>query len=495
MRLIKFFHHSGFSMTEIMVAMGLLGGVSLVGMKLAQESTSNESYLRFKSEVAKASAIVQTYLSDPNTCRTLLVGEARLDNPTIPTATGYLNGDGRIVIMNKAGTANIVLLEDDTVYDGFRIPQGGILLAKSKFETTTTTKVTDLVIVFEVKSRNIAMRGGANAYPERIIKRIPIRTEHNTDGTIKACGNVIDVDSNLEAKKSLCDNLGAAAATWDGTECRIKEAKCPLGEVPREMTSLGHFNCVPVEDKIDPSIIFDTAPATCTGSKDIQLVTGADGKIKITCGSGTVLTPPSGFGLSHSSRAKTFTVSWTAGSGNGGAGGCKIQYQNFGSSWVDITNVNCDAAGSSAGTITLPGDGWYGSSWSSASVRLVRVSDSAVMGTLGNVTCSSTGGSGTSTPTIDENCNNTWDDSTSVDTCNSCTFSGGISRLVYFTDASCTIHDITYDTCYANNPFGTKGCGPQDGKYSTLDWIPGSCSITEENCDYCGVASSTLTYY
>lgn len=122
---------------------------------------------------------------------------------------------------------------------------------------------------------------------------------------------------------------------------------------------------------------------------------------------------PSGISLSHTLRSKNFTVSWTAGTGNGGPGGCKLQFRNASLSWVDLLSVNCDANGSAIGTISLPSDGWYGGSWSSVDVRLLRVMDSSVLGTVGQLTCSSTTGAASATPSLDENCNNQWDDTTS----------------------------------------------------------------------------------
>ncbi len=105
-------------------------------------------------------------------------------------------------------------------------------------------------------------------------------------------------------------------------------------------------------------------------------------------------------------------MSWTAGSGNGGAGGCTIQYQKSDGTWANVASpisVNCDAPGGLAGTITLPGDGWYGGTWNSVATRLVRNSDGSVMCTLGKLTCNSMAGSPTPTPMIDEDCNNQWD--------------------------------------------------------------------------------------
>jgi hypothetical protein len=131
---------------------------------------------------------------------------------------------------------------------------------------------------------------------------------------------------------------------------------------------------------------------------------------------------PTGLSLSHTSRSKTFTFTWSAGSGNGGS--CKLQYFRNGSTWTDVsaTTYNCDSNLTNQ-SVTLPNDGWN-STWSSIAVRIIRTSDSTVVGTFAqNLTCSSTGGSAGSTPSVDENCNGSWDDIINVVTsCNTCTF-------------------------------------------------------------------------
>lgn len=129
--------------------------------------------------------------------------------------------------------------------------------------------------------------------------------------------------------------------------------------------------------------------------------------------------PPVCQALTHTNNRRSFSVAWSAGSGNGGAGGCTIQYQRNNSSWANLSSVNCDAAGSAAGTQNLPTDGWPGGAWSTSAIRLVRNSDNLVLCTLGQVRCTSTTGSSVPTPTIDEDCNGHWDNTQSVSCGNS----------------------------------------------------------------------------
>lgn len=265
-------------MTEILVAMGLMGGVSIVSMKLMQETSSNESYVRFKSEVSKAVSIVSTHLNDPNSCKTMIVGRPRHLNATVPTTNPaqYINGTGQLTMVNKLGTASVVLLQHGQSYDGFEIPLGGIVLTTSG---TISSPLTELVIVFDIKKRDISQRKGADK--DRIVKKIALRTEVDGAGNIRGCGPIIS-DANLAAKRILCDSL-KTAAFWDGAECKLNAVRCPFGEVPYQMTSLGSIICVPVTDKVDPGEVFDFATDACLPGQSVRLTTGADGKIRADC--------------------------------------------------------------------------------------------------------------------------------------------------------------------------------------------------------------------
>jgi prepilin-type N-terminal cleavage/methylation domain-containing protein len=269
---IKLLRHFGFSMTELMVAMGLLGGVSLVGMQLFQETASNDSYLRFKSEVAKATAIIQTHLSDQNSCKTMIVGKVR-------QAYGAGLGFTPLTMVERRGGTIILLKEGE--YDGFTIPSGGIKLETSKMESGTNT-VTDLVLTFQIRGRSFKERKAGDM--DTIVKRIPVRTEMN-GSTIRSCGPVV-ADTNADAKKQLCDSLGIKVAKWITStgECQLINFKCDYGQVPSQLTSLGQFECVPVQEGLDPNTFFDFSSDTCSGpGTAVQLIDNGSGKIKAQC--------------------------------------------------------------------------------------------------------------------------------------------------------------------------------------------------------------------
>lgn len=156
---------------------------------------------------------------------------------------------------------------------------------------------------------------------------------------------------------------------------------------------------------------------------------------------------PSALALTHTANARGFTVSWAGGRSNGGNNGCAIQVQLVDGSWSSLGSGNCDAD-TSARAVNLPaGANWYGSSWSSLPVRLMRVSDQAVIGTFAaRLSCSTRASSSTATPTIDEDCDSEWDDHV-------CLSYAWVSDMVYGTNfAACTNGSTTTTkTCAATN--------------------------------------------
>ncbi len=123
---------------------------------------------------------------------------------------------------------------------------------------------------------------------------------------------------------------------------------------------------------------------------------------------------PTGLSLTHSANYKYFTINWTAGTGNGGAGSCKLQFmdQNVSGTWKDIagTSLNCDT-NVSGQTIYLPED--FTSSWTSTHQVRIYVNNIAQSGGTfpQTISCTSQGPSYYNpSPNIDENCNGKFDD-------------------------------------------------------------------------------------
>ncbi len=283
-------------MTELMVGAGLLGGISLVMMRVTQQNSSNEAYMRFSANVNKAALQVQNNINNRTRCSEMLVGEVR-DTTPYPgnSATGRVcGGQGGACsysLRTTKGAGYEVLLAADTEYaEGFYIPPYGIQLAQSSMGAA----VTELIITFKMRnkvlSKNAAnIKDTAAANQGTIVKRIPFVSEL-AGTTLKSCGPVVS-DSDLAAKEVLCRSLGAAG-TWTGSNCILREVKCPAGQVPSEMTSLGTFICISVLNNAMRDSLFDYSDSTCPpGQNAISLAAGAGGKIRVVC-TGMQLTCP-----------------------------------------------------------------------------------------------------------------------------------------------------------------------------------------------------------
>lgn len=208
------------------------------------------------------------------------------------------------------------------------------------------------------------------------------------------------------------------------------------------------------------------------------------------CGSSTTLSAtswscqsnPTNLTLSHITRNKTFTFSLTAWVWNWWS--CKLQYYRNGTTWTNIseTTYNCDSNISNQ-SVTLPWD-WWNNSWSSIQVRIIRTSDSVSLWTFWqNLNCSTTSGSSSSTPNIDEDCNWTWNNST-TSSYQTCTTGISVTIDIYSLDGcSWTIVDTHYQ-CYSPSWWYTNWCWtPSHPKmYWTIWW----------NCDICETQNETL---
>lgn len=164
--------------------------------------------------------------------------------------------------------------------------------------------------------------------------------------------------------------------------------------------------------------------------------------------------PPTGLSLAHTPNNRGFTVSWTAGRGNGGtSAGCAVQYRNATGVWNTLLTTSCDAD-QNMRAVNLPaGTNWNGGAWSSLQVRLLRNSDQVVMGTFPtNLTCTVRVPATSPTPTVDENCDATWDDYT----CSSFSWVRGAVYSSTFT--ACTNSGDTTSTkpCNSTNDTETR---------------------------------------
>lgn len=146
-----------------------------------------------------------------------------------------------------------------------------------------------------------------------------------------------------------------------------------------------------------------------------------DGTNYRTMGNSSVTPPPAGaptnLMMLFAGNSGFGNFMWSPGSGNGGPGGCKIQYLKDGTTWTDTLDNNifglppldCDAESGGMVLFSLA-DNWTNNFATGVSFRLVRTSTEEVLGVFPELAvCSPSDGSSSSTPFQDEDCDGRWD--------------------------------------------------------------------------------------
>lgn len=296
MRIIN--NQKGFSLTEILVAVGLMGGVSLVSMKLMDNQSGNERMLKAAAEVNKAVSMVQGAISNDASCKNLLEGLTATATPgtSIPILRQKVN-------FPNGTTGFTELLNTSRNYGAFFLQPGDIRLVAVS-TNPAGTRTANLVLNFRVRKNGAKgnMTTDAGSIDNIITKTLPVEYKADTAGVVISCGPVLSEANELARQKfcaSLDPNETAAQLTnpnlgvayWDAAnkKCNLRSMDCPWGQVPKEMTSLGGVQCVPLENTIDAASlqqIFDTTPCQQTaggGTKPFNVTVGGDGRLKITC--------------------------------------------------------------------------------------------------------------------------------------------------------------------------------------------------------------------
>lgn len=277
MRTIKFLSQKGMTLTEIMVAAALMGGVALITAKLMGDQTNNQAHITAKADVNSVVTKIESLLTNPEKCTLMLKDK-------VVSAAGTSVGAGGLSFIippdgpNPAKTVNVINVGK---YKSFEILAGGIRLQSSIYGAS----VTDVVIDFTMKGKTFTY----GADQKRVYtKKIPIVTQLDeaTKTIIEGCGPVLG-DANIMGQKKLCDAMGGVAS-WDASagvegECVLQEAKCPWGSVATKLTSLGGIICTPLKDQVKLDEVFNMAGKDCTGLTRIQIINDGAGKLKVNC--------------------------------------------------------------------------------------------------------------------------------------------------------------------------------------------------------------------
>lgn len=264
----------GFSLPELTIALGLMGGISLVTMKIIDEQRSNEAYLRGRSEISKAVGLIKNTLNKDENCRQTLAGR------TLPTPGSSAVNEIRVNFKRNNILYSQTLLEANKKYSDFHTQS--ITLERA---TGAIPNTAELVMRFRIKSRNFRLWGSADPNipdpDDRIItEKLPMIVYMNTANLITDCSPALS-ETNAVAKKKFCDSLGPAAVWNDVTKrCGFQDMRCPFGEILINMDKLGGGTCMRIENAINLENLFSTAACNWTGS--VRIV-NLQGKLIVKC--------------------------------------------------------------------------------------------------------------------------------------------------------------------------------------------------------------------
>ena len=204
----------GFSLVGLMVASGLMVGLSLV---LAQMS-KQQILIQKKSEMAMDIALLTQktvrVLQDKQAClNTVGEGVALASGNTIPISR-IQDGNGRDIIV-KSDSSGVPTYGDGTL-------------------KVIALDLTDIVVNGEVGDLNLRVTfekmGKAARVPKRSIKKFPLSVELTPSGQVRYCTSHLDAAVSA-AVREVCPDLGG---TYDSNiqSCTsaLANKKCPTGQ-------------------------------------------------------------------------------------------------------------------------------------------------------------------------------------------------------------------------------------------------------------------------
>ena len=284
----------GFSLPELSIAIGLLGGISLITMNVISDQKSNESFVKARTQINNAVSLVKAAISDKENCRSMLSGKILATNNSIIDLSSL-----KVQVKSRPGSS-MEILKANTNYNGFKTDAIKLYTGARSGVTTsplttsvTTNSLVELIqakIDIDFRIKNKSMSKWTSSSRDRIItETIPLfLTVLKSNRTVTDCEGVLS-DTNNTAKEKFCESLGGAA-TWNSTtlKCTLISQTCATGQIMVKMGNLGNMQCQDIKNHINLADLFSTNECTSTGSFRII---HESGKLKIDCTSGTTSTP------------------------------------------------------------------------------------------------------------------------------------------------------------------------------------------------------------
>lgn len=293
----------GFSLPEIMVAMGIMGAISLVTMKLIEMQRGNEVFLKANTEVSKAINILQSAINNPKSCSDMFGGKLKpaTTDPRVAPGTIIPKLEFNFVEQGTGLTKQQTILEHDKNYGAFYLRTNDIQLvsnptftagADTATGTYTSGVVADVYINFRIKQKSINLWGNSTtefAKDKVIVKRIPIVvTLNKATQAVYSCGPVVS-ENNVSAREKFCRSLeGGGVAMWNATDkkCVLRSMDCEWGKIPKSMNRMGintATECQPIENVMPADQIFNKDFTCQIKAGGIALVSDGNGRFRVHC--------------------------------------------------------------------------------------------------------------------------------------------------------------------------------------------------------------------
>lgn len=274
---------AGFSLTEVLISMGILGGIIFVAMKLMGDQSSNQSYVKGRAEVDKTVALVASHLADRKRCDAFVKG-IRINAPIAKIATKLPDGGEKVILQSAAQSSPAV------DYGDFYMDYNSIYIESDP----AIEDQANVVLRFRLKNSSFLKTKNENDsskasqdYDQRSIieKKIPVPIVRNfiQPVIIDSCGQKVG-SAEAKAREAFCTSLGEGFS-WNvlTSECMAKEKNCPIGQIVVKVTSLGNYECGNAPDHVILSNVFDLeSEKNCPSGFSLQQ-NSATKKIEIKC--------------------------------------------------------------------------------------------------------------------------------------------------------------------------------------------------------------------
>ena len=269
--------HSGFSLLELSVTMGLMGLVSLFTMKIMENQSTTQTSIEATAEINTTISLIAQTINDPAKCASMFYNR---------NVNSDLNGLSYTIAVPPATHQVLQTRASGKIYQNFFIQDASHIRLRGEAATGTA----NLSITFSVqplaKSQKLNLFSQNNA--KTIIRTIPFNVVTNAGGIITSCGPVISTYSQL-AKQNACLSLAQLGGVWNsGTgRCEITQQSCPYGQIVRGFRADGVILCENAPTQMMVEDIFDLSHtvncALGVGNHRWLLTTGPNGKLRIHC--------------------------------------------------------------------------------------------------------------------------------------------------------------------------------------------------------------------